>query len=485
MSTITPFISELLQARSSIQGQAVSGTVTPVSGEGFSGLLALFNVDKNSIDSKTAEIVTAENVAELGNNFLISNNIVEQNIILPVSEPSVFELADADLVSQNRLIENYDDIVQAASDYVDLPDIDVADSIDDVDIILDDVNLSSNKHKDIKNIFKNIEVTGNNFSSDRNNHENGIEIPGLKQIGKVAVSNNSVNSGIEAVSESLNLSQKNIINNTDPIIIKSLQASIVNLDKPKVIYDNVLDIELDSKLNLLRKDTKLLDNNVADEIEVLTQFNSLPITITTPLSPKELNTKPAFEVKKEEAQNIEPATAITSREFAGLQQVSNNSSEVLVSDNLYRQATKAYAQHTPAAQVSLQILANVRHGDNIINIQLEPRELGKVDIVMELKADGKTDIVIRADNKDTLELLRADSSILEKSLNDAGIKTESGAINFNLKHDQQQSAKHQQHQQTQNNHHHHVKQPEVQESLHIAGRFETISTSNTALNILV
>ncbi len=485
MSTITPFISELLQARSSIQGQAVNGVLEPASGEGFSELLSLFNIDKNSVDPKALEIAAAENVSELGNNFLISNNIVDQNVILPVSESPVFELAGADLVSQNRLIENYDDIVQAASDYVDLPDIDMADSIDNVNAAIDDVNLNSNKHQNIKNIFKNIAVIGNNSSSDTNNHENGIEIPGLKQIGKIAASNNSVNSGIAVISESLNLSQKNIINNADPIIVKSLQASIINLDKPKTIYDNVLDIELDSKLKLLRKDTKLLDNNVADEIEVLTQFNALPITITTPLSPKELSIKPAIEVKKEETSNIEPATAIASREFAGLQQVSNNSSEVLVSDQLYRQATKAYAQHTPAAQVSLQILANVRHGDNIINIQLEPRELGKVDIVMELKADGKTDIFIRADNKDTLELLRADSSILEKSLNDAGIKTESGAINFNLKHDQQQSAKHQQHQQTQNNHHHYVKPPEVQESLHIAGRFETISTSNTALNILV
>ncbi|MBL6945327.1 MAG: flagellar hook-length control protein FliK [Rhodospirillales bacterium] len=90
-------------------------------------------------------------------------------------------------------------------------------------------------------------------------------------------------------------------------------------------------------------------------------------------------------------------------------------------------------QHTAADQVSVQITKALKAGIDRINIQLRPENMGRVDVRMELTADGRISAVVTADNKETLEMLQRDSRELERALQDAGLQTDEGSLAFNLR----------------------------------------------------
>ncbi len=84
-------------------------------------------------------------------------------------------------------------------------------------------------------------------------------------------------------------------------------------------------------------------------------------------------------------------------------------------------------------QVSVKISKALQAGNDRISIQLKPSELGRVDVKMELTHDGRVMAVVTADNKDTLDLLRRDSADLQRSLEEAGLKLDSGDLSFNMR----------------------------------------------------
>ncbi len=89
-------------------------------------------------------------------------------------------------------------------------------------------------------------------------------------------------------------------------------------------------------------------------------------------------------------------------------------------------------------QVVFHVKSAVESGGSKIHIQLHPAELGKLDIKLEVDADGKTGITVTADNKNTLDLLQRDSRGLERALADAGLKADSGSLSFNLRGGEQE-----------------------------------------------
>ncbi|MBL6945287.1 MAG: flagellar hook-length control protein FliK [Rhodospirillales bacterium] len=107
-----------------------------------------------------------------------------------------------------------------------------------------------------------------------------------------------------------------------------------------------------------------------------------------------------------------------------------------------QQATQARAPGAPrftlphqsaVDQVSVQITKALGAGLDRINIQLRPENMGRVDVRMELAADGRVSAIVTADNKETLEMLQKDSRDLEKALQDAGLQTDEGSLSFNLR----------------------------------------------------
>ncbi len=86
-----------------------------------------------------------------------------------------------------------------------------------------------------------------------------------------------------------------------------------------------------------------------------------------------------------------------------------------------------------ADQVSVHITKALKAGVDRITIQLKPASLGRIDVQLEVFHDGRVMAVVTADNKDTLDLLQRDARDLERALQDAGLKADSGSLSFNLR----------------------------------------------------
>lgn len=98
----------------------------------------------------------------------------------------------------------------------------------------------------------------------------------------------------------------------------------------------------------------------------------------------------------------------------------------------------AQAKTPVMEQVMLHIKTGMADGSSKIHITLEPAELGKLEIKLNVDANGKTGVTVTADNKQTLDLLQRDARGLERALADAGLKADSGSLNFNLRGDGQE-----------------------------------------------
>jgi flagellar hook-length control protein FliK len=86
-----------------------------------------------------------------------------------------------------------------------------------------------------------------------------------------------------------------------------------------------------------------------------------------------------------------------------------------------------------ASQITAGMTALAKNGGGEINIHLQPANLGRVDVSMKIDEDGRMTATITADRQDTLDLLRRDSYALERSLADAGMKTDGGGLQFSLR----------------------------------------------------
>lgn len=84
-------------------------------------------------------------------------------------------------------------------------------------------------------------------------------------------------------------------------------------------------------------------------------------------------------------------------------------------------------------QVAVQIQKAAAQGSDRINIQLKPAELGRVEVQMDVAKDGRVTAVISAERSETLDMLQRDARALQSALNDAGLKTDSDSLSFNLK----------------------------------------------------
>jgi len=83
------------------------------------------------------------------------------------------------------------------------------------------------------------------------------------------------------------------------------------------------------------------------------------------------------------------------------------------------------------AQIKFGVSALSGKNDGRITIQLSPKELGSVDVKMEVGHDGKTRVAVLAEKADTMNLLQKDSSSLKALLQDA-LQTSSANLSFSF-----------------------------------------------------
>lgn len=107
----------------------------------------------------------------------------------------------------------------------------------------------------------------------------------------------------------------------------------------------------------------------------------------------------------------------------------------------------APATHVPESQygaVSQQVQVGIKQiaqgGIERITIRLTPEDMGRVDVRMDVGADGRAHIVFTADKADALDQMQRDARMLERALQDAGVKADAGSMEFNLRQQNQHAA---------------------------------------------
>jgi flagellar hook-length control protein FliK len=128
------------------------------------------------------------------------------------------------------------------------------------------------------------------------------------------------------------------------------------------------------------------------------------------------------------------------------------------SANSFSQTLQRASTPPMLEQVVFHVRQAAANGNSKIHIQLDPVELGKLDIKLAVDAEGKTSITVIADSKQTLDMLQKDSQGLQKALADVGLKTDSGSLSFNLRGGQQEQGQGRNEQQA--SHYYRKSQPE-------------------------
>lgn len=103
------------------------------------------------------------------------------------------------------------------------------------------------------------------------------------------------------------------------------------------------------------------------------------------------------------------------------------------------QAQPALRQNVPIDRVAFEVVSQAKSGVREVEIKLDPPELGSISVKMDMDDSGRVSAHLVVEKSSTLDQLRSDAPRLERMLSDAGLKTDSGSLQFSLRDQQSQS----------------------------------------------
>jgi len=143
--------------------------------------------------------------------------------------------------------------------------------------------------------------------------------------------------------------------------------------------------------------------------------------------------------KTSDAARPTPSPAASGQADGGVQ-VTQAASLALAAQTASAPETHAAATATaspPAvsiAGIAVEIAAQAQAGRSRFDIRLDPPELGRIDVRLDVDRDGKVTSRVVVDRPETLDILRRDASEIERSLQQAGLKTaDNNALQFSLR----------------------------------------------------
>jgi chemotaxis protein MotD len=101
-------------------------------------------------------------------------------------------------------------------------------------------------------------------------------------------------------------------------------------------------------------------------------------------------------------------------------------------------ASAAAAAAIPIAGLAAEITARALEGKRRFEIRLDPPELGRIDVRLDVGKDGQVTSRLVVERSETLDLLRRDAPNLERALESAGLRTNDSGLQFSLR-DQSQN----------------------------------------------
>ena len=90
---------------------------------------------------------------------------------------------------------------------------------------------------------------------------------------------------------------------------------------------------------------------------------------------------------------------------------------------------------TAASSAAVEIAKFARQGETRFEIRLDPPELGRVDVKLRVGDDGIVRAHLFVERSETLDMFMRDPRALERSLEQQGIKTAEGGLEFSLSSD--------------------------------------------------
>ena len=87
----------------------------------------------------------------------------------------------------------------------------------------------------------------------------------------------------------------------------------------------------------------------------------------------------------------------------------------------------------PVNTLAFNIARNVENGVNRFEIRIDPPELGRVDVKLDMTVEGRVQAHLTVERSETLELMMRDARSLEKALADTGLNMNRDSLSFSLK----------------------------------------------------
>ena len=95
--------------------------------------------------------------------------------------------------------------------------------------------------------------------------------------------------------------------------------------------------------------------------------------------------------------------------------------------------TAATAAAVPLNGLALQIAVTAQSGNSRFEIRLDPAELGRIDVRIDVDRHGQLTSHLTVEKPETLAMLRQDAPQLQRALDNAGFKTGDGGLQFSLR----------------------------------------------------
>jgi len=83
--------------------------------------------------------------------------------------------------------------------------------------------------------------------------------------------------------------------------------------------------------------------------------------------------------------------------------------------------------------LAMEIAASARSGKTRFEIRLDPAELGRIDVRIDIDRHGQMTSHLTVERPETLSMLRQDANQLQRALDNAGLSTGNAGLQFSLR----------------------------------------------------
>lgn len=147
-----------------------------------------------------------------------------------------------------------------------------------------------------------------------------------------------------------------------------------------------------------------------------------PATPNSPAAPVEIAAaKP--EVPVELASNTQP----------GVQAAAPPPAAIVAGTKAIHAAYQAPVQQLNIPQVAFEMVRQVQAGNSRFQIRLDPPELGRIDVKLDMDGNGNVNARMTVERAETLDLMQRDQRALERALAQAGLDSSKTSLEFSLR----------------------------------------------------